>query len=237
MAGLGGTGVLRRLRAELPDIRALVMSAEESPESVLHTVGAGAAGHLSKGTRPARSCAGRSSPSTAVGSVVTPARAAHLLRGYSSAGRDGLAARPLLAPREPEIVRLVADGRTDKEIGEKLHITRGPCRPPHANPARRRLVARKRAVIDRKGCTTFGGTPGPAVVVESDSRKLLASAVASRKRSRARAVGCHAGSTRLPREPAPLLQPMRRRENGRPAADRSPHAAADPGCRRDLAQA
>src|ERR1700754_5272888 len=44
MPGLGGAVVLERLRAELPEIRALVMTANESPESLLDAVAAGAAG-------------------------------------------------------------------------------------------------------------------------------------------------------------------------------------------------
>jgi DNA-binding NarL/FixJ family response regulator len=52
MPGLGGAVVLERLRAELPEIRALVMTANESPESPLDAVAvaAGAAGYLSKRT-------------------------------------------------------------------------------------------------------------------------------------------------------------------------------------------
>ncbi|MEA2267727.1 MAG: hypothetical protein QOC64_337, partial [Solirubrobacteraceae bacterium] len=50
MPGLGGAVVLERLRAELPEIRALVMTANESPESLLDAVAAGAAGYLSKRT-------------------------------------------------------------------------------------------------------------------------------------------------------------------------------------------
>src|SRR3954463_8860908 len=50
MPGLGGAVVLERLRAELPQIRALVMTANESPESLLDAVAAGAAGYLSKRT-------------------------------------------------------------------------------------------------------------------------------------------------------------------------------------------
>src|SRR3954452_24180024 len=38
MPGLGGAVVLERLRAELPEIRALVMTANESPESLLDAV-------------------------------------------------------------------------------------------------------------------------------------------------------------------------------------------------------
>jgi DNA-binding NarL/FixJ family response regulator len=50
MPGLGGAGVLERLRAKLPEIKALVMTANESPESLLDAVTAGAAGYLSKRT-------------------------------------------------------------------------------------------------------------------------------------------------------------------------------------------
>ena len=43
MPGLGGAVVLERLRAELPQVRALIMTANESPESLLDAVAAGAA--------------------------------------------------------------------------------------------------------------------------------------------------------------------------------------------------
>ncbi|MDX6724074.1 MAG: hypothetical protein QOD73_2478 [Solirubrobacteraceae bacterium] len=122
MPGLGGAGVLERLRTELPHVRALVMSADESPESVLHTVGAGAVGYLSKGTTGQEL---RHAVISAYGggSVITPALTGHLLRDYRGGVRGGRAARPLLAPRELEVVRLVADGLTDAEIGKQLYIS------------------------------------------------------------------------------------------------------------------
>jgi DNA-binding NarL/FixJ family response regulator len=90
MPGLGGAGVLERLRTELPHIRALVMSADESPESVLHTVGAGAIGYLSKGTTGEQL---RQAVITTYGggSVISPALAGHL-RATTRAG--GSAASP-----------------------------------------------------------------------------------------------------------------------------------------------
>ncbi len=86
MPGLDGAGVLERLRAELPEIRALVMTADESPEAVLDVVGA--AGFLSKGTT------GRELRQAVIttyggGSVGTPALAGHLLRDDSSGRRAG----------------------------------------------------------------------------------------------------------------------------------------------------
>jgi two-component system NarL family response regulator len=123
MPGLGGAGVLERLRTELPEIRALVMSADERAETVLATVSAGAAGYLSKGTT------GEELRQAVItthggGSVITPALAGHVLRGYAGGSPGGdLIVRPLLAPRELEVVRLVADGLSDKEIGQQLYIS------------------------------------------------------------------------------------------------------------------
>jgi DNA-binding NarL/FixJ family response regulator len=147
MPGLGGAGVLERLRTELPHIRVLVMSADESPESVLHTVGAGAIGYLSKGTTGEQL---RQAVITTYGggSVISPALAGHLLRDYSSGGRGGPAARPLLAPRELEIVRLVADGRTDEEIGKQLYISPRTVQN-HLTRTREKTGLRRRAEIAR----------------------------------------------------------------------------------------
>jgi DNA-binding NarL/FixJ family response regulator len=123
MPGLGGAVVLERLRAELPAIRALVMTANESPESLLDAVAAGAAGYLSKRTTGEEL---RQAVITTYGggSVITPELAGHLLREFSgSASGEGSSARPLLASRELEILRLLADGLTDNEIGKQLYIS------------------------------------------------------------------------------------------------------------------
>jgi DNA-binding NarL/FixJ family response regulator len=123
MPGLGGAVVLERLRSELPEIRALVMTANESPESLLDAVAAGAAGYLSKRTTGEEL---RQAVITTYGggSVITPELAGHLLREFSgSAHGEGSSVRPLLAARELEILRLVADGLTDNEIGKQLYIS------------------------------------------------------------------------------------------------------------------
>jgi DNA-binding NarL/FixJ family response regulator len=123
MPGLGGAAVLERLRAELPDTRALVMTANESPESLLDAVAGGAAGYLSKRTTGEEL---RQAVITTYGggSVITPELAGHLLREFSGNARgEGSSVRPLLAPRELEILRLVADGLTDNEIGKQLYIS------------------------------------------------------------------------------------------------------------------
>jgi two-component system response regulator DevR len=123
MPGLGGAAVLERLKNELPEIRALVMTANESPESLLDAIAAGAAGYLSKRTTGEEL---RQAVITTYGggSVITPELAGHLLREFSGNARgEGSLVRPLLAGRELEILRLVSDGMTDNEIGKQLYIS------------------------------------------------------------------------------------------------------------------
>jgi DNA-binding NarL/FixJ family response regulator len=123
MPGLGGAVALERLRAEMPEVKALVMTADESTESLLDAVAAGAAGYLSKRTTGEEL---RHAVITTYGggSVITPELAGHLLREFSDSARgEGCSVRPLLADRELEILRLVAEGLTDNEIGKRLYIS------------------------------------------------------------------------------------------------------------------
>jgi DNA-binding NarL/FixJ family response regulator len=145
MPGLGGIGVLDRLRAELPDIRALAMTADASPESLHNAVGAGAAGYLSKLTTGEQL---RQAVITTHGggSVISPELAGHLLREFSRDG--GIAARPLLSARELQIVRLVADGLTDNEIGTQLYLSPRTVQN-HLTSTRQKIGLRRRAEIVR----------------------------------------------------------------------------------------
>ncbi len=148
MPGLGGAVVLERLRAELPEIRALVMTANESPESLLDAVAAGAAGYLSKRTT------GEELRQAVItthggGSVITPELAGHLRREFSGSARgEGSSVRPLLAARELEILRLVADGMTDNEIGKQLYISPRTVQN-HLTRIREKTGLRRRAELAR----------------------------------------------------------------------------------------
>ena len=123
MPGLGGPVFLSKLREALPETRVLVVSASEKAESLLEAISAGAAGYLTKRV------SGRELRHAVItvhggGSVITPTLARHLLREYSHVSRgEPLTVRPLLAQREQEVLRLLAAGHTDREIGGKLYIS------------------------------------------------------------------------------------------------------------------
>ncbi|MEA2256617.1 MAG: hypothetical protein QOG35_2662, partial [Solirubrobacteraceae bacterium] len=122
MPDIGGIAVLQRLRAEMPAVRALALTASESPESLLGAISSGAQGYLTKLTGPEEL---RQAVITIYGdgSVVEPRLARHLLREYAGASGDSASLRPVLSARETEILRLVARGYTDNEIGRELYLS------------------------------------------------------------------------------------------------------------------
>src|SRR3954447_6052228 len=137
MPGLGGPVLLSRLREELPEARVLVVSASEKAETLLEAVSAGAARHLTQRLKPrglarpyvtkrinARELRHAVITVHGGGSVITPSLARHLLREYSHVSRgESMSVRPLLAQREQEVLRLLARGHTDREIGGELYIS------------------------------------------------------------------------------------------------------------------
>jgi DNA-binding NarL/FixJ family response regulator len=124
LPGTGGITVLERLAQELPDTRVLVMTASEKADTLLQAVAAGAAGYLTKrATR--QELIHAVITIHAGGSVVAPQLATELLRDYARTSRRNseCAGRSVLTTREREIVGLVSQGLTDKEIGLRLFVS------------------------------------------------------------------------------------------------------------------
>ena len=123
MPEFGGMMVLERLRDASPNTKALVVSASERAEMLLDAVAAGANGYLTKRVS-------REELRQAVitvhggGSMISPALASVLIQEYSrTRGGEPSTVRALLGARDQEILRLVAQGHTDREIGKLLHIS------------------------------------------------------------------------------------------------------------------
>ncbi len=119
----GGIALLERLRDELPETRALVVTASEKAEALLDAVAAGAAGYVTKRVS-ARELRHAVVTVYSGGSIITPTLAGHLLREYSQVSRgEPMHVRPLLGQREQEVLKLVAQGCTDREVGTRLYIS------------------------------------------------------------------------------------------------------------------
>lgn len=129
---ISGVEVILGLRAALPEVRVLMLSASGEQQSVLDAVKAGATGYLVKSTAPAEFL--DAVRRTAAGNAVfTPGLAGLVLGEYRrlaagpGQGPDptGSAepATPRLTDRETEVLRLVAKGMSYKQIAQRLGLS------------------------------------------------------------------------------------------------------------------
>lgn len=121
MPGLNGLEVASRLSSRLPKLRVVMLSMHTSEEYVLRALRAGAAGYLLKGSAVAEL-------EVAVRAVargetyLSPAVSKLVVDDYVR--RTGGSTDPLdaLTPRQREILQLVAEGKTSKEIAQRLGV-------------------------------------------------------------------------------------------------------------------
>lgn len=120
MPEMGGIVVLEHLRMSGVPSRALVLTASERPETLREAIDAGAAGYLTK--RSSLEEVRQAVLSVhAGGIVIAPSMVPFLLDRAADGGAR--AAHAPLSVRERELLRLIAQGRTDREIGAELHIS------------------------------------------------------------------------------------------------------------------
>ncbi|WP_433387466.1 response regulator [Micromonospora sp. KLBMP9576] len=127
---VSGVEVIRGLRAVLPQVRVLMLSASGEQQSVLDAIKAGATGYLLKSAAPAEFLA--AVRRTAGGEpVFTPGLAGLVLGEYRRLAADpagpapatrGIGPAPRLTDRETEVLRLVAKGMSYKQIAERLGL-------------------------------------------------------------------------------------------------------------------
>lgn len=119
LAGADGVELLRTLSVAAPRVATLVLTML-SDDSVTAAVRAGARGYLLKDAEPARIVA--AVRAVAAGeSVFSPTVAARLL-GALAAPTPGRTVFPELTDREHEILRQLAAGLTNAEIGRRLAL-------------------------------------------------------------------------------------------------------------------
>ena len=107
MKGVNGIAATRRLTAALPALRVLVLSMYDNAEYVREARHAGARGYLLK-DQPAEEIV------AAIRSVM--AGGSH----FASPADDTPSADATLTPREREVLALIAEGLSSREIGERL---------------------------------------------------------------------------------------------------------------------
>lgn len=121
MPRLNGIEVVRRLRADLPQMRILVLTMHQEEEYVLHMLRAGAAGYLRKDAAMAELI--EAVRSLGAGGLHFGAHATRAMAMQMQQARP-IPADPYrdLSPREREVFHLIVDGLTTKEIASRLDI-------------------------------------------------------------------------------------------------------------------
>ena len=117
MPGVDGVEATRRMVAEDPDVRIVVLTSFSDRERVSDALAAGAVGYQLKDCEPAELLA--AVRAAAAGHVPIDPRVARVLLPQPTGTRP----QDLLSPREIEVLRLVAQGLANKQIARSLGIT------------------------------------------------------------------------------------------------------------------
>ena len=127
MPRCSGLEAIQALQAEMPQINILVLTVSEMETDLFAAVKFGATGYLLKKAEPEELVHAIISIAEG-GVIVSPLMATKLLTEFKDLA-DGVERKPAeeanadLSPREGEVLQLVAQGATNKEIAESLFIS------------------------------------------------------------------------------------------------------------------
>ena len=117
-----GVEATRRIRASHPLTQVVVLTTYSDDDSIIAALQAGALGYLTKDATRAE--IGRAVLAAAAGqAVLDPAVQQRLLSAAARAPAGSAAADDDLTPREAEVLRLIAAGKSNREIARALFVS------------------------------------------------------------------------------------------------------------------
>ncbi|HPL99595.1 MAG TPA: response regulator transcription factor [Bacillota bacterium] len=122
MPGLSGLDALKLIKAEMPDIKVVMLTTSEEDEDLFNAVKCGASGYLLKNTN-AKELVGILSDIEKGEASFHPELAAKLLKEFRSRDTEKTMQNEELTMRQLEVLELVAKGIIYKEVGEKLGLS------------------------------------------------------------------------------------------------------------------
>jgi DNA-binding NarL/FixJ family response regulator len=169
MPGTDGVSATRRITADHPGTRVVVLTTYADDESIIGALQAGALGYLTKDATRAE--IGRAVLAAAAGqAVLDPGVQQRLLSAAArSAGRPGSpGAAPAsgspadgdLTPREAEVLRLIAAGASNREIARALFVSEATVKT-HVNRIFAKTGSRDRAAALRYAYAHGYAEPAP----------------------------------------------------------------------------
>lgn len=122
MPGKDGIEAISEILQENPDARVLVLTSFTEVDKILPTVKSGALGYIVKNSNPDELISAIRDVSQGAVSM-QPDIARQLFNGLKRTAESQVQESELLSERELEVLKLLARGLTNEEIGEKLFIS------------------------------------------------------------------------------------------------------------------
>jgi DNA-binding NarL/FixJ family response regulator len=122
MPGMNGLEAAARVTAEFPAVRVIVLSVHVNEEFVSQAIRSGAAGYLPKDAAPEEVEAAIRTVARGE-TYLAPAASKHLVTEYMRRVRGETGTAELLTPRQREVLQLIAEGNSNKEIAKQLRIS------------------------------------------------------------------------------------------------------------------
>jgi two-component system response regulator DevR len=117
--------VCRELRSQMPELACLMLTSFDDEEALLDAIMAGAAGYVLKQIKGSDLVSAVRTVASGQ-SMLDPATTARLMSRLRADPAEEPALAPELAslsPRERDILALIGDGLTNREIGKKLYLS------------------------------------------------------------------------------------------------------------------
>ena len=147
MPGLGGLEALGRIRARHPKMKAILFSVREDSPLIQSAVALRADGYVLKSGRPGEIIAAVRAVTTG-GSYFSPQIAREIVEQIRSPGQGDPEPFSVLSAREREVLHLIAEGMSAKEIASDLEISTKTVEA-HRTSMMRKLGVRKATELVR----------------------------------------------------------------------------------------
>ena len=126
MSPVNGLEATRAIKAELPEVKVIIVTVSEDEQDLFEAIKSGAEGYLLKGMSE-EELSSTLERISAGEPALSPTLAAKILDEFARIAREGTdkraAPEDVLTEREREVLRLVSDGATNREIAAKLYIS------------------------------------------------------------------------------------------------------------------
>jgi DNA-binding NarL/FixJ family response regulator len=139
MPNLRGLEAAREIKVINPKVKVLILTMHKDREYLYHAFAAGAEGYLLKEDADSELLAAIATlrqGGTYISPLLSPQLAGLLTERAQPAGQPGLSGEPLTV-REREIIKLIAEGKSSKEIGGLLFISSRTVQHHRANLTRK----------------------------------------------------------------------------------------------------